>query len=149
MRYPDYGRLQQRRSQTRARSYPLIWDKGGGLEVKAVSRTASAVGEATSRKAGCPILTSRSSTLGWDSTDVGAVGGLTGHRAIKVPWIRQLWNPTLSHRTRKNGAPGNPLIAKNAMNGHPPKHLLHDHDLPLLLRAAAPVAYFYLRSIVA
>src|SRR6266403_869024 len=24
--------------------------------------------------AGCPILTSRTSTLGWDSTDVGAVG---------------------------------------------------------------------------
>ena len=40
------------------------------------------------------------------STDVGGCGCLTGHRAIKLPWIRQLWNPTLAHRMRKDGAPG-------------------------------------------
>ena len=36
------------------------------------------------------------------------------HRAIKVPWIRQLWNPTLAHRTRKDGAPGKSLGLQGA-----------------------------------
>jgi putative transposase len=31
---------------------------------------------------------------------------LAGYWAIKIPWTGQLWNPTLAHRTRKDGAPG-------------------------------------------